>query len=204
MLVSTTRPDLQPNPGETDLGVISDDVQSYSTAQFGPTRRSSRAGEAADSTVVLHRPNSVEVTKTRGSSTLVSPSGTIPYVITVTNTGQWNMTGFTMVDQVETDAEGSLLVEPDPPAYTFALSGTGAPSGDPGFTASLDETTGLLTITPPDDFVFNAGWTLTVERAAACSATTSPLTRRSTTRSRSARTGCSRPARGPPSSTASI
>ena len=72
------------------------------------------------------------------------------------------MTGFTIVDQVETDAEGSLLVEPDPPAYTFALSGSGAPSGDPGFTASLDETTGVLTITPPDGFVFNAGWTLTV------------------------------------------
>ena len=161
VLVSTTRPDLQPNPGETDLGVISDDVQSYSTAQFG-IQPFEQTGEAADSTIVLHRPNAVEVTKTRGSSSLVSANGTIPYVITVTNTGQWNMTGFTVVDQVETDAEGSLLVEPDPPAYTFALSGTGAPSGDPGFTASLDETTGLLTIEAPADFVFNAGWTLTV------------------------------------------
>lgn len=162
ILVSTTRPDLQPNPGETELGVISDDVQSYSRAQFGPDQVFEQEGEASDSTVVLHRPNTVEVTKTRGSSALVSASGTIPYVITVANTGQWDMTGFEVVDQIETDAEGSLLVEPTPPAYTFALSGSGAPADDPGFSATLDETTGTLTISAPDDFVFEAGWTLTV------------------------------------------
>ncbi|WP_394194551.1 DUF5979 domain-containing protein [Microbacterium foliorum] len=162
VLVSTTRPDLQPNPGETELGVISDDVQSYSTAQFGPDQVFEQEGQASDSTVVLHRPNTVEVTKTRGSSALVSASGTIPYVITVANTGQWDMTGFEVVDQIETDAEGSLLVEPTPPAYAFALSGSGAPTEDPGFSAELDEATGLLTITAPDDFVFEAGWTLTV------------------------------------------
>lgn len=161
-LVSTTRPDLQSNPGETDLGAISDDVQSYSTAQFGPDQTFEQTGNAADSTIVLHRPNSVTVTKTRGTSALLSPSSTIPYVITVTNTGQWDMNGFTIVDQVDTDADGSLLVEPDPTAYTFALSGSGGQTGDPGFAASLDETTGLLTITPPDGFVFNAGSILTV------------------------------------------
>ncbi|WP_203580891.1 DUF5979 domain-containing protein [Microbacterium hibisci] len=162
VLVSTTRPDLQPNPGEEALGVISDDVQSYSTAQFGPVQTFTQTGEAADSTVVLHRPNEVRVTKTRGSSTLISAAGLIPYVITVTNTGEWDMTGLHVVDQVETDAEGSLLVEPATPAYSFTLSGPGAPSGDPGFTASLDETTGVLSIDGPADFVFNAGWTLTV------------------------------------------
>ncbi|UJP11221.1 DUF5979 domain-containing protein [Microbacterium sp. KUDC0406] len=160
-LVSTTRPDLQPNPGETDLGVISDDVQSYSEAQFGD-QKFDETGYDDATTTVLHRPNAVKVTKTRGSSALVSQSGTIPYVITVTNDGEWNMTGFHVVDQVQTDAEGSLLVEPDPPAYAFALSGTGAPSGDPDFTASLNEQTGELSIDGPDDFVFNAGWTLTV------------------------------------------
>lgn len=160
--VSTTRPDLAPNPGETDRGVISDDVQSYSTAQFGAGQTFTQTGVAEDSTTVLHRPNSVSITKTRGSSTLVSAPGPIPYVITVTNTGQWNMTGFTLVDQVATDAEGSLLVEPNPTAYTFALSGSGGQTGDPGFTASLDEATGLLTITPPDGFVFNAGSILTM------------------------------------------
>jgi len=161
VLVGTTRPDLQPNPGETGLGVISDDVQSYSTAQFG-SQTFEQSGSAADTTVVLHRPNSVKVTKTRGSSALIGQAATIPYVITVTNTGQWNMTGFTIVDQVATDANGSLLVEPTPPAYTFALSGSGGQTGDPGFSASLDPATGLLTITPPDDFVFNAGSILTV------------------------------------------
>ncbi|MGF2948206.1 DUF5979 domain-containing protein [Microbacterium alcoholitolerans] len=161
VLVSTTRPDLQPNPGESDLGRISDDVQSYSEAQFG-AQEFTETGDAADSTVVLHRPNAVEITKTRGSSSLVSPSGTIPYVITVTNTGEWDMTGFHLVDQVETDENGSLLVEPDPPAYAFTLTGEGAPTGDPGFTASLDEETGELSIDGPDDFVFESGWTLTV------------------------------------------
>ncbi|MFC4139174.1 MULTISPECIES: DUF5979 domain-containing protein [unclassified Microbacterium] len=161
MLVSTTRPDLEPNPGETDPGVISDDVQSHSEAQFGQ-QKFTKDGEAADDTVVLHRPNAVKITKTRGSSTLISPTGTIPYVITVTNTGQWDMTGFHLVDQVQTDANGSLLVEPDPPAYTFTLTGDGAPSGDPGFTASLDEQTGEMTIDGPADFVFMHGWTLTM------------------------------------------
>jgi len=161
VLVGTTRPDLQPNPGETDLGVISDDVQSYSTAQFG-AQTFEQSGSAADTTVVLHRPNSVKVTKTRGTAALIGQSATIPYVITATNTGQWNMTGFTIVDQVATDANGSLLVEPTPPAYTFALSGSGGQTGDPGFSASLDPATGLLTITPPDGFVFNAGSILTV------------------------------------------
>ncbi|NLP84926.1 hypothetical protein HF576_13825 [Microbacterium sp. CFH 90308] len=161
VLVSTTRPDLQPNPGETELGVISDDVQSFSTAQFGEAQEFQQTGQAADSAVVLHRPNAVRITKTRGSSTLISPSGTIPYIIVVQNSGQWDMTGFHVVDQVETDAEGSLLVEPDPTAYTFALSGPGAPA-DPGFTASLNEDTGELSIDGPADFVFNAGWTLTV------------------------------------------
>ncbi|MFB8189409.1 DUF5979 domain-containing protein [Microbacterium sp. NPDC055988] len=163
VLVGTTRPDLQPNPGETELGVISDDVQSESTAQFGPDQTFTQTGEAADSTIVLHRPNEVEVTKTRGASSLISASGTIPYRITVTNTGEWDMTGFEVTDQVETDAEGSLLVEPTPPAYVFTLSGSGAPADDPGFAADLDESTGVLTITAPDDFVFEAGWTLTVD-----------------------------------------
>ncbi|MFE6994981.1 DUF5979 domain-containing protein [Microbacterium sp. NPDC057659] len=160
-LVSTTRPDLEPNPGETDLGVISDDVQSSSDAQFGQ-QKFTENGAAADDTVVQHRPNSVKITKTRGSSALVSPSGTIPYIVTVTNTGQWDMTGFHLVDQVQTDANGSLLVEPDPPAYTFTLTGSGAPSGDPGFTASLNEQTGELTVDGPDDFVFMHGWALTM------------------------------------------
>ncbi|TQM24495.1 hypothetical protein FB391_3011 [Microbacterium kyungheense] len=161
VLVGTTRPDLQPNPGETDLGVISDDVQSYSTAQFG-AQTFEQSGSAADTTIVLHRPNSVKVTKTRGTAALIGQTATIPYVITATNTGQWNMTGFTIVDQVATDANGSLLVEPTPPAYTFELSGSGGQTGDPGFSASLDPATGLLTITPPDGFVFNAGSILTV------------------------------------------
>ncbi|MBD3941165.1 hypothetical protein IF188_05565 [Microbacterium sp. NEAU-LLC] len=162
--VSTTRPGLEPNPGEADPGVISDEVQATSTGQFGE-QSFTVSKTAPDSTIVLHRPNSVQITKTRGSSQFVSAPGPIQYVIKVTNTGSWNMTGFTLVDQIETDAQGSLLVEPTPPSYTFALSGDGAPSTDPGFSASLDPDSGLLTITPPDGFVFNAGWTLTVNAA---------------------------------------
>ncbi|GAA5201031.1 DUF5979 domain-containing protein [Microbacterium jejuense] len=159
--VSTTRPDLQPNPGETELGVISNEVQATSTGQFGQ-QSFTVTKPADDSTIVLHRENKVQITKTRGSSQFVSAPGPIQYVIKVTNTGDWNMTGFTLVDQIDTDDEGSLLVEPTPPSYVFTLTGDGAPSEDPGFSASLDPDSGLLTITPPDGFVFNAGWTLTV------------------------------------------
>src|SRR5690606_8577052 len=102
-------------------------------------------------------------TKTRGSSPLVNPAGNINYVMTIANTGQWDMTGFEVVDQIGVIDGASPLVEPDPAAYTFSVSGAGAPTRSAGFSASLDEATGELSLVNADpDFVFRSGWTLPV------------------------------------------
>lgn len=162
--VSTTRPGLDPNPGETERGVISDTVTADGTAQFGADQRFTDHREDTATTTVTHLTNAITVTKTRGTNPLVSPSATIPYVITVANTGQWDMTGFRLSDRVGLVDGRSPLVEPSPAAYDFAVSGPGAPTGDAGFSASLDENTGILDIVNADPgFVFKAGWTLTVK-----------------------------------------
>jgi hypothetical protein len=161
--VSTTRPGLSPNPGETDPGVISDTVEAYGEAQFGTTQTFDDAQDAPASTTVTHLPNAIKVTKTRGSTPTLAPTGTINYVLTVENTGQWDMTGFEVVDEIGLVDGQSPVVEPDPAAYSFAVTGPGAPTGNAGFSASLDEDTGILTIVNADpDFVFEAGWKLTI------------------------------------------
>ncbi|WP_336653330.1 MULTISPECIES: DUF5979 domain-containing protein [unclassified Leucobacter] len=162
--VSTTRPGLDPNPGETERGVISDTVIADGTAQFGADQRFTDQKTDTATTTVTHLTNAIRVTKTRGTNPLVSPSATIPYVITVANTGQWDMTGFRVSDRIGLIDGRSPLVEPTPAAYDFAVSGPGAPSGATGFSASLDESTGILDIVNADPgFVFKAGWTLTVK-----------------------------------------
>ena len=71
---------------------------------------------------------------------------------------------FEVTDQVGLIDGVSPLVEPLPKAYSFSITGPGAPAaGDTGFTASLNETTGLLSITnSKQGFVFKSGWKLTI------------------------------------------
>lgn len=161
--VSTTRPGVAPNPGEIDSGVISDEVRAVGRGQFGPSQTFTDRQSDDASTTVTHLPNAIKVTKTRGRTPVVNPAGNIDYVITVTNTGSWPMTGFHLVDQIDLVDGQSALVEPQPAAYTFTVTGPGAPTSPAGFSASLDEQTGALTIVNADpDFVFQAGWTLTM------------------------------------------
>ncbi|MHA7985380.1 DUF5979 domain-containing protein [Rathayibacter sp. CAU 1779] len=166
LLVGTDRPDLQPNPGETQLGVITNTVRSHGDAQFGPGQTFTDDSSATATTLVQHLVNSIKVTKTRGSAGLLDANGSIPYVFTVTNTGQWDMTGLTVTDQITPlvgNPAQSPVIEPTPPAYTFTLMGPNGEIGDTtGFSAHLDESTGIITVTTPDDFVFLHGWTLTV------------------------------------------
>ncbi len=161
--VSTTRPGVAPNPGETESGRITNTVVSDGNARFGPQQTFTDHEEATTSTLVTHQVNAIKVTKSRGSTPTVPSQSLIPYALVVENTGQWDMTGFEVVDQITPVDGSSPLVEPDPTRYTFSVTGTGAPSGSAGFSASLDETTGTLSIVNSDpNFVFRSGWSLRV------------------------------------------
>ncbi len=170
--VSTTLPGMEPNAGEAPgaLGVISDDLQVHGDARFGPNQTFTDDEQAEDTTTVLHRPNQIRVEKTPGNTPTppqYAPNGTIPYVLRITNTGQWAMTGLEVVDQIELVDGEVPVTEPVPPAYTFSLTTTNPanpiPNPAPTFSASLDPDTGELAVTMPDEFVFKPGWVLTVQ-----------------------------------------
>ncbi|MFF2496363.1 DUF5979 domain-containing protein [Agromyces sp. NPDC058064] len=163
-------------PGETAAGTTTDTVDVHGEGSWtdqGGTQWSADA-DATDATVLKHLPNGIEVVKTPGNgkdgaaSQQFPPSGTIPYKMTITNTGQWPITGLELTDQVATDPNGSLLV-PAPnvtPTFGFTLTAAdGTVLDASGFSGELDTATGLVTITVPDGFVFNPGDKLVISAA---------------------------------------
>ncbi|MCL3838227.1 DUF5979 domain-containing protein [Aeromicrobium duanguangcaii] len=167
--VSTTRPGMDPNEGETQQGVISNTFVVDAQAQFGAHQSFTATQSYSASTLVRHRANAIKVEKAPGNTTrppTYAPSGTIPYVLTITNTGDWDMTGFTVVDQFDLVGGASPVKAPTPAAYTFSLTSSNAakpvPSPAPAFSAAYDEATGRLSVTAPSGFVFKSGWKLTV------------------------------------------
>ncbi|MGH1564113.1 DUF5979 domain-containing protein [Mumia sp. DW29H23] len=174
--VPSTRPGMETAPGETVQGQTTDTVDVHAEGTWlNPDGTVWTADDDATATTLLrHLPNEIRVTKAPGNGSDTDPPSyvpaqSIPYVLLFQNTGQWPMTGLELSDQIATDAQGSLLVEPrdasgEPvPAYSFTLVGAdGTPKSTAGFSASLNEQTGLLSITVPDGFVFEPGDTLTV------------------------------------------
>lgn len=171
--VPSTLPGLETAPGETVQGTTTDVVDVHADGAWeNPDGDLWEAdANAQDTTQLLHRPNSIKVEKSPGNgqgganAQQFPPDSEIPYVIRITNTGQWQMTGLELTDQIGTDASGSYLV-PVPgadPVFEFALTDAG---GDPlptdGFSGSLDPATGVVTITVPDDFVFAPGDVLVI------------------------------------------
>ena len=174
--VPTTQPGLPTAPGETDQGRTTDSVDVHATGSFNtPGGGTYEADDSAtDSTLHKHLTNEVSIVKTPGRGNddppLYLPDSDIPYEFTITNTGTWPQTNVTITDQIQTNENGSMLVEPrdsngDPdPSYNFTLvDADGNPKPTDGFTAELDEETGVLTVTPPDGFVLEPGDVLTVE-----------------------------------------
>ena len=157
------RPDLAPNPGETVAGTITNALRANGVAQFGAGQQFTDQADVSATTRVTHLTNAIKVTKTRGSTNTVNPAGPVNFVMEITNTGQWDMTGFALTDQIGLIDGVSPLVEPMPSAYGFAITGPGAPTGNAGFSASLNTTTGALSIVNADPaFVFKSGWKLTI------------------------------------------
>ncbi|WP_172979714.1 DUF5979 domain-containing protein [Agromyces agglutinans] len=171
--VPSTLPGLQTAPGETVQGTTTDVVDVLGVGSWetpgGATWQAT--ADATDTTQLLHRPNAIRVTKSPGNGSggataqQFPPDSEIPYVMTVTNSGEWAMTGLELTDQIATDATGSYLV-PVPgadPVFEFALTDAGGNAlPTDGFTGELDTTTGVVTITVPDGFVFNPGDVLAI------------------------------------------
>ena len=105
--VPSDRPDLDPAPGETSAGTTSDTLDVHGDASWQNNGVPYTADDSADdSTLLRHRTNSIKVEKEPGQGTGSSPPAysvgdTIPYQLTITNTGDWNMTGFEVTDQIE-------------------------------------------------------------------------------------------------------
>ncbi|KQQ93687.1 hypothetical protein ASF62_05610 [Leifsonia sp. Leaf325] len=172
--VPSTLPGLETAPGESVQGTTTDDVDVHGTGSWeAPNGVTWEAdANAGDTTQLLHRVNSISVVKSPGNgsggaaSQQFPPDAEIPYAMTITNTGAWEMTGLELTDQVGTDASGSYLVADDEadPVFEFALTdANGAALPTDGFTGELDETTGVVSITVPDDFVFSPGDVLVIQ-----------------------------------------
>ncbi|SFR91486.1 hypothetical protein SAMN05428970_3803 [Agromyces sp. CF514] len=171
--VPSTLPGLEAAPGEPVQGTTTDEVDVHGTGSWqtpdGVTWEADAS--AQDITQLLHRPNSISVKKSPGNgqdgaaSQQFPPDAEIPYVMTITNTGQWQMTGLELTDTIAGDAAGSYLV-PVPgadPVFEFTLTdadGNALPTD--GFSGTLDTTTGVVTITVPSDFVFAPGDVLVI------------------------------------------
>ncbi|QBE48929.1 DUF5979 domain-containing protein [Leucobacter triazinivorans] len=174
--VPSTRPGQPTAPGEPEPGTTTDVVDVHGDGAWEGQAGSlwEADDDASDTTRLLHLRNAISVEKVPGNgeggsaSQQFPPASRIPYTMTITNTGDWPITGLELEDEVASDAEGSLLV-PVPgvdPTFGFALeAGDGTELDASGFSGELDVETGEVTITVPDGFVFEPGDVLTITAA---------------------------------------
>ncbi|MFB9308348.1 hypothetical protein BJY17_002184 [Agromyces hippuratus] len=174
--VPSTQPGQPLAPGEEVHGRTTDIVDVHGVGAWDEEGGTTWEADdvASDFTQLLHLQNAIKVEKTPGNgsdgaaSQQFPPTGAIPYRMTVTNTGDWPMTGLELTDQVATDASGSLLV-PQPgadPVFGFTLTaGDGTVLDASGFSGELDTATGVVTIAVPDGFVFEPGDVLVISAA---------------------------------------
>ncbi|MBA3020826.1 DUF5979 domain-containing protein [Propionicimonas sp.] len=168
--VPSTRPGMAAAPGETTQGTITNQVSVDGTAGWLFNAAPYTATATTTSTTqLLHRVNQIKVEKTPGKASASSElprydlNETIPFRLKVTNTGAWNITGLALTDQVGTVNIGGFdqsgLIPADVSSvFTYTVNGTAVP----GFGASLDTTTGNLSITVPNGFVLTSGSVLLI------------------------------------------
>ncbi|WP_139175869.1 DUF5979 domain-containing protein [Nocardioides lianchengensis] len=173
--VPSTKPDLDPAPGESQRGTFTDTVEVHADGAWeNQTSLWTADDDAMAVTRLAHLPNRLSLTKSPGNGIgappLYAPDTVIPYVMTIENTGSWPQTGLTVVDDIGTNENGSFLVWPDDPdtgdptpSYSFSLTGgDGATKPTTGFTAALDTATGELAVALPAGFVLQPSDTLTL------------------------------------------
>ncbi|WP_300675977.1 DUF5979 domain-containing protein [Nocardioides sp.] len=169
--VPSTLPGMALAPGEPDQGTIHNDLVVDGVASWDKTSgvKYSDTQTASTSTVIKHRINRIRVVKGPGNPTThprYANGDTVPFVMTVTNSGAYTMTAptFQLTDQVGLVGGQTPVTAPTGAGtFKFTLTGTGSAIGSTQPTASLNETTGALTITFANGFTFPAGAVLRIE-----------------------------------------
>lgn len=153
--VPSTLPGLAKAPGETTQGVTTDQLRVDGLAAWRNQGSPWIADDQAVATTTLnHRVNQIRVEKTpgRGQATEAPRydlDATIPYTFTVTNIGDWTMTGLELTDTIGlVDGKSKLVFADVDPKYTVKVNGV----TQTGFTLTLDEDTGKLALGVPTEF----------------------------------------------------
>jgi hypothetical protein len=168
--VPSTLPGMSLAPGEPTQGTIHDDLDVHGAASWSPGGTNLEADDDASATTqLLHRVNKIRVQKGPGNPVnppLYENGATVPYVMTVTNTGAYTMTAptFTVTDQITPIGGSSPVTAPSGDAsFSFALfNGANVSQPVTGITGHLDETSGLVTVGFPVGFTFPSGWRLVI------------------------------------------
>ncbi|MGX5682112.1 DUF5979 domain-containing protein [Schumannella luteola] len=167
----------EPAPGETEVGVFTNDVTvdvaaALSAADTDPVWQAT--DDDSSSIVVQHLPARISIVKSQYGPQSLGVD--IPFDITVTNTGSTHdspLTGLTIVDEIHTDASGPRLVVPVNPdtnqiytadqAFTYSLlNGSGAEQPAPDVTASYDDPEHPAVITFELEQPLPLGWSLVI------------------------------------------
>lgn len=113
--VPSDRADVQAAPGETAAGVFTNDITATVCANLQSACAPGEVGvvsaTATDAIRYLHATSAVDIVKTPPEGSQFAPAEVIPYVITVTNTGQWPIENPVIVDTPAVD--GQLILDPD-------------------------------------------------------------------------------------------
>lgn len=169
----------EPAPGETEVGVFTNDVEVTSWADNGADAPLWQATDDDTRQILFqHRPAEVRVIKTPfGPLTLGAP---IPYEITVRNLGTGqdkDLAELQIVDLIPVDGTGPMLelgidpetgtpYEPEDLIELSVVNASSQPVTAPSFTADLGASASggqPLTITPDPAFILEKGWTLTID-----------------------------------------
>ncbi|HEY9323868.1 MAG TPA: DUF5979 domain-containing protein [Agromyces sp.] len=158
-------------PGEEAPGEFTNESSATVCAILAPTCAIGLPGTVSDfaEDTIYYQHASSEVVITKTPSGQYSPGQSIPYTITVTNSGDWPIANPVIVDAPA--APGTLILNPDnPEPYTFALAGdapvppTGTPlPEDPAeVTTVVDEASGTVTFSFADGSALEVGQSYTI------------------------------------------
>ncbi|WP_137845935.1 DUF5979 domain-containing protein [Microbacterium sp. 2FI] len=158
-------------PGEAAAGEFTNETNATACAILAPVCAIGQIGtvtdQATDVIYYQHATTAVEIDKQ--PTGVYAPGQSIPYEITVTNTGDWPIVNPVITD--DPTASGTLIVNPDatdPFAYDLEgaapepPTGLALPEDAASVTASVDEATGAITFTFPTGSVLEVGQSYTI------------------------------------------